>query len=130
MASSIAWLIPCRVILWEYSGDVSLEDVAGGYQMVFRMFEEVQEGPVHFLVDFSEAGRVLFKIEEIASLSIDPIWPLVGWFVYVGQETNFYYRAITDMLATVRDTRMEWLPTREEGLAFLKAQDSTLSDWD
>ena len=126
MPSQVDWHIPGHVISWKYQGDVSSEDVESGYIQVFDLLKSTENSLIHFLVDFSEAGEVLFELEELAGIPLDMIRDRIGWFVYTGKYTDIYYRALTDALASIRKTKIKWFNTSEEGMAFLKLEDKTI----
>lgn len=128
MPAHLTWHIDHKVILWEYSGDVTRADVEDAHRQLAPMLKLVS-APVYAIIDLQNAGQLKFDMHEVATMPADDLdWWRLKRVVYVGKETSILFRAIADALSSVRSMPIDWFSTRQEALVFLCQQDESVCE--
>lgn len=120
MPPRITWAVPCKIVLWEYLGDISLGDVREAHRLLGELVRDC-DSKVDVVIDFEEAGHVSFKLHEVAALPVNDLMQKTGETVYVGKQSSMFYRVMVDAVASVRHEDFHWFATVDEAVAFLSS---------
>jgi hypothetical protein len=122
-------LIPNRVLMVKFSGDVTFEDMVEGNDAGVTMIKHCPEGILfHTIIDSSEVQRFPIDLRMVTSDAAGSFRkePNLGWTLLVTKNRIIIYLA--SFAASIVQNRFRTFNTLEEALEFLKEQDLTL-DW-
>ncbi len=111
MPSQVYWIEEPAIMVVDYSGQVTVEDVR---TVVRQCLGALHHNPVYFLVDFSAAVSVALEIVELSSLSQWIYHPNSRWFAYVKPN-----RLFASLMQVRHHDSFKAFEDRDEALAFL-----------
>lgn len=124
MAHTIEWLSFPRILHVALYGDLQLEDIENFSDDVIKHLDEGQ-APVHIIVSDSEVGRPPINLNKLRQAAKFVQHPSLGWQVGIGS-VNPVVHYIAPMMMKIVGVKLVRRDTKEEALAFLQKQDSTL----
>jgi hypothetical protein len=127
MPYSVSWVVPQRVLLQQFYGHVTLDDVHD-LSAESRRYQNAGIPLIHSLVDLSSVEKYptsLVAIRSAMTRQHDP--DRIGWILLVGA-TNPILRFFASVITQVAGDKIRFrlMDTREQALAFLREHDSTL----
>lgn len=125
MSYKVSWLVEDRVILVENAGVITLEDLQAIDAQV-RIFANAGQAPIHILSDIRYLDKVPFNFSAMRQNMEAASDPKVGWIVEINSR-NPIIRRVTALLARIMRVRLVQLATIDEAIAYLAAQDPTIS---
>ncbi|MAU12005.1 MAG: hypothetical protein CL607_19435 [Anaerolineaceae bacterium] len=134
MLNKIYWEIPGRVIVTEYAGAVSVDDLRdGGETMVQLMTIKGQEPFVHAIIDTSRRANTddhsLIEESTIAVVQQALLsYPAAGWTVIIDPTSGRLNRWMRTLTGQARQARYHICNSLDDALAFLNKQDTTLAN--
>ena len=130
MPYELSWLVPDRVILIRYIGDIDAQELRAYLSESMQMRDEAnarlgEGGPlVHTITDSTEQKSTNFKMSDVQHMLRTLRTQRVGWSIYV------HPGALLRFLATLGH---QWVGVRHrefatvpEAIRFLQEQDDTL----
>lgn len=81
MATEVHWLEEPHILAIHFTGDVGIPDMRAA---IHAALDALDNGPVHFLLDFSQMASFDPNIMQLSSLSEWLYNPKSRWFAYVG----------------------------------------------
>ena len=133
MLNKIYWQIPGRVIVTEYAGSVSVEDLRdGGETMVQLMSIKGQEPFVHAIIDTSKRANPddhsLIEVTNIAAVQQTLLaYPYAGWTVIIDPSSGRFNRWVRKLTGHAKQARYHICSNLEHAISFLSQQDTTLT---
>jgi hypothetical protein len=130
MPVSHRWFLQDRVVLFEFSGVVTFEEVVSALETSASIVNESQGQSVHFLHDWSQLERFPTNILQIRKETNAPIGDLrkLGWMVVYGAE-NRLLRYISQTVLQVFKIRFRMFIRAEDAIAYLRQMDPTLPEF-
>lgn len=122
MPVELSWLIPKRVLLERFYGDVTIADIQG-IASTLPPFMEEGVPLIHTILDATDVTShpSIKDIHEHASLRT---YPNEGWRVIIG--ASAVARFIASIILQVMGQRYRMYDTLEEALLFIADQDKTV----
>lgn len=134
MLNKIYWQIPGRVIVTEYAGAVSVDDLRdGGETMVQLMSIKGQEPSVHAIIDTSRRANTddhtLIEESNIAAVQQALLaYPAAGWTIIIDPTSGRLNRWMRTLTGHAKQARYHICSSLDDALAFLSKQDATLAN--
>ncbi len=130
MPVDVRWYIPGRIVLHEFSAEVTLEDTTQA-SLDGPALANQGEPPVHMLVSLIHVTHYPRSVHQIeAAIRINPRIEQVGWVV-IWVPHNPVLRFVATILAQVRYSKLRFLIV-EHGVDALRsflAHDATLAEF-
>jgi hypothetical protein len=120
MSFQMGWHQEGKVAFIRYHDTLTMSDIDGvAVQGTFYLDQAADT--VHFLVDFSQLGKVDFSLPQLLSnQSIKQVMrhPRLGWTLYFPKQ-NLFYNFMATAISQITNTRMRFFDSQEKALAFL-----------
>lgn len=125
MPYQISWYVDKRIILAEFTGELTLPEAEEASGKV-TIFVEYGEPPlVHLIADATGMEKFPTQLSLLnGDASRHLRNPNLGWTIVIS--SNAMTRFVSSILTQVTRVRFRVFASLEEGLAFLAEQDSTL----
>ena len=129
MPVSHRWFLKDRIVLFEFSGVITFEEVVSSLEESARIVNETEGQSIHFLHDWSQLERFPTNILQIRKETNAPIRNLrkLGWLVIYGAE-NRLLRYISHTVLQVFKIRFRMFTHAEDAIAYLRQMDPTLPE--
>lgn len=134
MLNKIYWQVPGRVIVTEYAGAVSVDDLVFGGETVVQLIDIKGQQPyVHAIIDTSKRANVddasFLNEASIASIQQSlQTHPLAGWTVIIDPRSGRMNRWIRQLSGRAHQSHYHICGSLDDALAFLSKQDTTLTN--
>lgn len=129
MAYKTEWLIPGEIILTNYWGEQTLEDLNANGEDMLKLYEEMGvSNTKHVVTDTRKITRALSMQDVMRYLRTRPKDDFDGWAVTVGN-TDIIIKLGMKLTHSVLGVKLNQFKTMSEALEFLKEQDNSLH-WD
>jgi hypothetical protein len=132
MLNKIYWQIPGRVIVTEYAGSVSVDEIVYGGETIAQLIDIKGQQPyVHAIIDTSKRLNVddthLLDEANIATIQ-QPLrqHPLAGWTVIIDPNAGRMNRWLRQITGRSQQSHYHICGSLDDALAFLNKQDVTL----
>jgi hypothetical protein len=108
MAIDVRWFIPDRIVLHEFSGDITLEDATRA-SLEGPALANQGTPPVHMLVTLTAVTHYPRSVRQIeAAIRINPNVDRLGWVVILVKR-NPVLRFVATILTQVRYSKMRFI---------------------
>lgn len=124
MPVQLNWYIPERVLVAQYSGDVSREDIITQYQKGIEMCDSVVSSYVHMIVDLSDVKSFPKTISDYKGTFGDKA-KNAGWVVLVGD--NKVVRLLSSVVTNLMKVNFAYVQSIDEAIAFISQRDNSFS---
>ncbi|MBN1964825.1 MAG: hypothetical protein JW910_09270 [Anaerolineae bacterium] len=124
MPYTLEWLIPDRVLVGRFTGQIPLEELA---QFTAEQHAAIAQGtpPVHFINDARQAEGMKIDFKGLQGL-VKALGHAEGLGWHIDVMSGRFQRMLSAFALQLYGTRSRQFDTMEEALAFLRDNDSTL----
>jgi hypothetical protein len=122
-----SWLYPSRVVLVEFDGDLSFEELEASHRAIIENFFNAGQAPVHLVIDIDHLKSFptnLIKVQQITRPVLGH--PAIGWMIMVGT-TNALQRFLLTTITQLANIRTQQTSTLDEARAALERLDPSLT---
>jgi hypothetical protein len=124
MPYQVSWLVDKRIIYFQTSGVVSIDEVKAANKQIMVMLGEGTPF-MHLITDSSEVEKIQVSLTDLASVFRNmPSSPGLGWSIYVSPK--MVDRFLANVTTQMTNSRHREFPTLAEAIAFLQKMDETL----
>ena len=132
MFEKVRWHVDGRILITEFSGIVSLEDVKKSSKLAVMMINNEKQPPAtHIIADVSDVSKLDASILKLHPMreAITPLLsnPHIGWLVLVDPEPNHVMLFIIKTITELTSRRMRVVPTLQQALHFIDDIDPTIN---
>ena len=134
MLDQIYWRIPNRVLVMQYSGELSFEEFKTGVLAAHKMLAEADiptNSLVHVINDVSRTSatrRNWMQFSQVNSFMKSlPDQLITGWLVIVDSTPNPMASFIVSVVSQVTRTRFHVVTSMDEAIDYLSKVDLTLA---
>ena len=124
MPVQINWYIPERVLVAQYSGEVSREDIIKQYREGIALCHSVNSPVVHMIVDIAEVKSFPKTISDYKGTFGDKARN-AGWVVLVGE--NKIVRLLSSLVTNLMKLNFVYVNNHEEALKFICQRDNSFN---
>lgn len=125
MSHSINWYIEKRIIYFQVSGDISMEEIFEGNSKIEAFLNE-GNAPVHIIVDDEDVKKMPINIRELNGKFTAMRNPNVGRIIEIGQ-LNPLLRYLMPMIAQLARINLIHRTTVADAMEYLANTDKTLN---
>ena len=125
MNSTTHWFVKNKIIITNFVGDVTLDELKTNGMQVSQMLNQSDAPLVHLLTNETDLISLPISIKQLSESSPFMQHPQLGWVIMYGNEDRLakFKAAIVTSIAKTRHRRFL---TLEESLEFLVAMDKSL----
>jgi hypothetical protein len=128
MPYQISWYIDKRIILAEFSGDLTLQEAEAASGHVATLVAYGEAPLVHLIADASGLEKFPTQLSLLNGDASQHLRnPNLGWTIVIS--SSAITRFVSSIMTQVARVRFRMFASLEEGLAFLAEQDSTLQPY-
>ncbi len=123
--SSTRWFVENKIIITDFIGDISLDDLKSSGMQVMQLLEQSDSPLVHLITNETDLLSLPSSIKEMSESSPFMKHPQMGWMIMYGSEDRLakFKAAIVTGIVQTRHRRFL---TLQESLEFLVAMDKSL----
>jgi hypothetical protein len=127
MPYAMDWYIPGAIVLSEYSGAVTKDEIRESTLELIKLLASTERPLVHTVTDISEVTEALPLTQVIGAIRETNFKPANGWHITVGEKSPMV-KFVSNLSRQLLRMRTRTFDTMEEALAFLRETDSSI-DW-
>ncbi len=125
------WYIPGRILLVEYSGVVTIDDLRASLDTMRQLGKTEAKPPyLHIIGDSSPRttlDKSLFSLKSLAAVTdLQEDKSMFGWTIHVDPSPNTTINFLLNSVAQIIKSRFRTFPAMESCLSFLNEMDATL----
>ena len=124
MPVQINWYIPERILLAQYSGDVSREDILTQYQEGIALCHSVSSPYVHMIVDLNGVSSFPKSISDYKGTFGEKARN-AGWVVLIGD--NKIIRLLSSVVTNLMKLNFAYVNSLDEAITFISQRDNSFS---
>ena len=125
MKSTTRWLVENKIIITDFVGDVTLDELKSNAMMVAKLLDESTSPLVHLLTNETDLISLPISIKQLSESSPFMEHPRMGWMIMYGNEDRLSkFKAA--IVTGITKTRHRRFLTLEESLEFLVSVDKSL----
>ena len=125
---SVKWYVKGRLLLSQYCGDITYEEVAANRERVLEMIEHDGQKPyVHLVIDATQRGDIdprFFKLKQTNQMMIQH--DMLAWTLVADADPHPVLKFVANISSQIFQARFRVFITRAEALEFLYMVDQTL----
>jgi len=133
MFSYAQWLIPNKVVVCKYSGDLYVEDATNAAEAILELIDASPSETIHVIYDMQDIGPLKFELKDALQSPVAQRFyahPKLRWSVYVGNRAGNFYTFVTSVINQSYDAKMRWFDTIDEATKFLIDMDDEIASAD
>jgi hypothetical protein len=128
MTVKTQWYVPDAVILVQFSGETTVDDMRQYIQDAYTLSDQSSRSLVHVIADSSNVTKGVNIKDVMKTLANVKPHPKAGWNITIGEKDKLI-KFTTDVARQILRLRTRSFDTIEEALAFLEDIDSSI-DWE
>ena len=124
MPYKVSWYQPDRIILSEFDGILTIDEVRAYVQQCYEMIDSGQP-LVHSIIDVRGLKKIESVPDSLKAVQTTPTHPNSGWTIVVGS-LNPLVTFVVDFMGMITKSRYRRFDSVPEAIDFMKERDQTL----